>query len=61
MVHNIQRLQGESKNGAEMLVHGRERDDNFLDNFTFSNKAAFHNVSHQTLTSTSGEQNARQQ
>jgi hypothetical protein len=27
-----------------MLVHGRERDDNFLDNFAFSNKAAFHNA-----------------
>jgi hypothetical protein len=42
MVHNIQRLQGEKKNGVEMVVHGRERD-NFLDNFTFSNKAAFRN------------------
>jgi len=38
MVHNIQRLQGEKKNGVEMVVHSWEQEDNFLDNFTFSNK-----------------------
>jgi len=31
------------KNGVQMVVYGREGDDNFLDNFTFSNKAEFHN------------------
>jgi len=43
MVHNIPRLQGEKKNGVVIIEHGRERDGNFLDNFTFRNKATFHN------------------
>jgi len=35
-------LQGEKKIGVAMVVHGWERDDNFLDNFTFSKRTTFH-------------------